>query len=163
MKILFLLFCFTFVGCFSIFHLNIWWAFLWPHLVTSSLHLCGVPPSARNTLPSSFYSGLRQAWLTPAHILRILVCVTCPDSTALGYTPLRWALEGAVLTASIYCLCVSQFWGVLFSSLTSTWAPGGDRLCLSVRSPAQDLWLWMFVEWMFKPHLIDPECLKVWH
>ena len=35
MKILFLLFCFMFVGCFPIFHLNIWWAFLWPHLVTS--------------------------------------------------------------------------------------------------------------------------------
>ena len=35
MKILFLLFCFMFVGCFSIFHLNIWWAFLWLYLVTS--------------------------------------------------------------------------------------------------------------------------------
>ena len=58
MKILFLLFCFMFVGCSSIFHLNVWWAFLWPYLVTSSLHLCGVPPSAGNILPSSSYSGL---------------------------------------------------------------------------------------------------------
>ena len=35
MKILFLLFCFMFVACFSIYHLNIWWAFLWLYLVTS--------------------------------------------------------------------------------------------------------------------------------
>ena len=35
----------------------------------------GAPPSAGNTLPSSFYSGLHQAWLTPVHLLRVHMCV----------------------------------------------------------------------------------------
>ena len=65
MKILSLLFCFMFLDCFSIFHLNIWWAFLWPHLVTSHF----VPRLS----PSYFYSGL-QAWLTPAHLQGPRVC-----------------------------------------------------------------------------------------
>ena len=65
MKILSLLFCFMFLDCFSIFHLNIWWAFLWPHLVTSHF--------APRLSPSYFYSGL-QAWLTPAHLQGPRVC-----------------------------------------------------------------------------------------
>ena len=65
MKILSLFFCFMFLNCFSIFHLNIWWAFLWPHLVTSHF--------APLRSPSSFYSGL-QAWLTPAHLQGPRVC-----------------------------------------------------------------------------------------
>ena len=44
------------------------------------------------------------------------------------------ASRGAMVPASVWCLGVSQFWGVLFSSPTSSWVPGGDRLCLSVIS-----------------------------
>ena len=149
MKILSLLFCFMFLDYFSIVHLNIWWAFLWPHLVTSHF--------APLQSPSSFYSGL-QAWLQL--IFRVHVCVTCPDSTALGYMPLLWAPMGAVLTISVYYVPI--LW-LLILFPHRFMSPGGDRLCLSVRSLAQDLWLWMFVKWMFKPSLTDAECLKVWH
>ena len=44
------------------------------------------------------------------------------------------ASRGAMVPASVWCLGVSQFWGVLFSSPTSSWVPGGDGLCLSVIS-----------------------------
>ena len=44
------------------------------------------------------------------------------------------ASRGAMVPASVWCLGVSQFWGVLFSYPTSSWAPGGDGLCLSVIS-----------------------------
>ena len=106
MKILSLLFCFMFVDYFSIFYLNILWSFLWLHLVTSdcTFLISPSPATAGNTLPCSFFSGLLQAWLTPTHLLRVHVCVTCPDSIALGYMPLLWAPMGAVLTVSVYSL-----------------------------------------------------------
>ena len=48
MKTLFLSFCFMFVDYFSIFYLNILWAFLWPHLVTSDFApFWGPPPLPR--------------------------------------------------------------------------------------------------------------------
>ena len=146
MKTLFLLFCFMFVDYFSIFYLNILWAFLWPHLVTSDFApFWGPPPcpAAGNTLPCSFFFGLLQAWLTPTHLLRVHVGVTCPDSTALGYMPLLWAPMGAVLTICVYYLPILWLLILFPHRFMSPW---GDRLCLSVRSPAQDLWLWMLNE-----------------
>ena len=130
---------------FSIFCLNIIWSFLWLHLVTSdcTFLLPASPATAGNTFPCSFFSGLLQAWLTPTHLLRVHVCVTCPDSTALGYTPLLWAPMGDVLTVSVYHLPI--LW-LLILFPHRFMSPGGDRLCLSVRSPAQDLWLWMLNE-----------------
>ena len=141
MKTLGCFLCFFFVEYFSIFHLNIWWViyFSTGHLEFSgsflsllTLHLCGGPPSAGNTLSSSLFSGLCQPWL---HLifsrstfmqlaLTPLLCVTqlCSD--------LLWGLCGCLFPIS----GVSQFWGVLFSSPTSSWAPGGDKLCLSVIS-----------------------------
>ena len=44
------------------------------------------------------------------------------------------ASRGAMVPASVWCLSASQFCDVLFSSPTSSWAPGGDGLCLSVIS-----------------------------
>ena len=44
------------------------------------------------------------------------------------------ASRGAMVPASVWCLGVSHFWGVLFSSPTSSWDPGGEGLCLSVIS-----------------------------
>ena len=44
------------------------------------------------------------------------------------------ASRRAMVPASVWCLGVSHFWGVLFSSPTSSWASGGEGLCLSVIS-----------------------------
>ena len=126
---------------FYIFHLNIWWVFYSStvylefsgiSLSLLTLHLCGGPPSDGNTLSSSLFSGLCQPWLQLIFsrstfmqlALTPLLCVTqlCSD--------LLWGLCGCLFPIS----GVSQFWGVLFSSPTSSWAPGGDKLCLSVIS-----------------------------
>ena len=149
MKILSLLFCFMFLDCFSIFHLNIWWAFLWPHLVTS--HFSPLRSS------SSFYSGL-QAWLQ--FIFRVHVCVTCPDSTAPSYISQLWAPLGAVMTVSVCCLPILWLLILFAHKFMSAWR--GKDMCFC-EEPGTDLWLWMFVEWMIKPSMIDLKCLQVWH
>ena len=134
MKILSLLFCFMFLDCFSIIHLNIWWAFLWPHLVTSHF--------APLQSPSSFYSGL-QAWLQL--IFRVHVCVTCPDSTAPSYIFQLWAPLGAVMTISVYCLLILWLLGLFAHKFMSAWRGQAVSFC---EEPGTDLWLWKFVEWM---------------
>ena len=110
-----------FLGCFSIFHLNIWWAFLWPHIVNSSWHLCGAPPSARNTLPSSFYSGLHQAWLcdlpwlhcSGAHVSVLGSCGGCADCLYL----LSW------------CLTILGYLILFPHKFTSLWRGQAVSLC----------------------------------
>ena len=49
-------------------------------------------------------------------------------------------------------------WGLLFFSSPSLWGPGrgGHFFLSSVRSPAQDKWLWMLAECMFKSCQIEP-------
>ena len=105
MKILFLLFCFMFVGCFSIFHLNIWWAFLWLYLVTSDfaplwgpLPLLGIHFLLPSTLASTKPDWLQFIFSgsTCVYDLPWLHCSSC--------TPLLWAPLGAVLTVSVHCL-----------------------------------------------------------
>ena len=162
MKTLFLSFCFMFVDYFSIFYLNILWAFLWPHLVTSDFApFWGPPPcpAAGNTLPCSFFFGLLQAWPTLTHLLRVHVCVTCPDSTALGYMPLLWAPMGAVLTISVYYVPILWLLILFPHRFMSPWRGQVVSFC---GEPSTGLVImnacWMNVE----SHLIDPECLKVW-
>ena len=147
MKILSLLFCFMFVGCFSIFHLNTCWAFLWPHLVTSHF-----APLQR---PSSFYSGL-QAWLQL--IFRVHVCVTCLDSTALSYIFQLWASLGAVMTISVYCLLILWLLVLFAHKFMSPWRGQAVSFC---EEPGTDLWLWKFVEWMFRPCWIDWKMFEI--
>ena len=149
MKILSLLFCFMFLDCFSIFHLNTWWAFLWPHLVTSHF--------APLQSPSSFYSGL-QAWLQL--IFRVHMYVTCLDSTAPSYISQLWAPLGAVMTVSVCCLPILWLLILFTHKFMSTWRGKDKSFC---EEPGTDLWLWMFVEWMIKPSMIDLKCLQVWH
>ena len=134
MKILSLLFCFMFLDCFSIFHLNIWWAFLWPHLVTS--HFSPLQS------PSSFYSGL-QAWLQL--IFRVHVCVTCPDSTAPSYISQLWAPLGAVMTVSVYCLPILWLLILFAHKFMSAWRGKDMSFC---EEPGTDSSVIMNVCWM---------------
>ena len=156
MKTLFLLFCFMFVDYFSIFYLNILWTFLWPHLVTSDfVPFWGLPPcpTAGNTLPWSFFSGLLQAWLTQTHLFRVHMCVTCPHLHAS-------ALSSHGRCADRPCLLSPNFvLPILFPHrFMSPWRGQAVSFC---EEPSTGLMI-MNVEWMFKPSLIDSKCLKVW-
>ena len=148
MKILSLLFCFMFLDCFSIFNLNIWWAFLWPHLVTSHF--------APLRSPSSFYSGL-QAWLTPAHLQGPRVC-DLPWLHCSGLHASALSSHGRCAD----CLCLSSPNLVVANSLPpqvhEPWRGQAVSFC---EEPSTGLMI-MNVEWMFKPSLIDSKCLKVW-
>lgn len=146
------IFCFAlFVEFFSIFDLNIWWVLilqhrvlriLWQHRVTSHFAPLWVPLPLLGIHSSYFFSGLRQARLTPAHLLRVHVRVTCPDSIAPSYTPLLCAPAGAVL-APLSNVLVSHNFGVVFSILLWVCQLLEGMGCVflsSVRSPAQDFW-----------------------
>ena len=156
MKTLGCFLCFFFVEYFSIFHLNIWWViyFSTGHLEFSgsflsllTLHLCGGPPSAGNTLSSSLFSGLCQPWLQLIFsrstfmqlALTPLLCVTQLCSELL------WGLCGCLCLMS-WCVTVL---GCLILFLHKLWAPGGDGLCLSVISeePGTGLVVWN-ARWM---------------
>ena len=147
MKILSLLFCFMFLDYFSIVHLNIWWAFLWPHLVTSHF--------APLQSPSSFYSGL-QAWLQL--IFMVHVCVTCLYSTAPSYIFQLWAPLGAVMTISVYCLLILWLLGLFAHKFMSAWRGQAVSFC---EEPGTGLWLWKFVEWMLRLRQIDPKLFEI--
>ena len=100
--------------------------------------------------------------LTPAYVLKIHIHATCSHSTALHYTILLWAPVGAVRLPLSNVWCVTSL-GVSYPLLPQVHEllEGMGFVCLSsVRSPAQDLWLWILVEWMFKPSFIDSKCLK---
>ena len=148
MKILSLLFCFMFLDCFSIFHLNTWWAFLWPHLVTSHF--------APLQSPSSFYSGL-QAWLQL--IFRVHMYVTCLDSTAPSYISQLWAPLGPVMTVSVYRLLILWLLVLFAHNFMSAWRGQAVSFC---EEPGTNLLLWKFVEWMFRPRRMTQKCLKLW-
>ena len=101
MKILSLLFCFMFLDCFSIFHLNTWWPFLWPHLVISHF--------APLQSPSSFSLASKPDWLQL--IFRVHMCVTCSDSTAQSYISQLWAPLGGSSQRWLSLSIVSKFCG----------------------------------------------------
>ena len=140
---------------FYIFHLNIWHSSL--SLLT--LHLCGGPPSAGNTLWSSLFSGLCQLWLQLIFsrstfmqlALTPLLCVTqfCSE--------LLWGLCGC-LFLMFCCLTVVgclilflhkfmsswRWWAVSFCHQWGAWPRTCGFECLLNGVQTQAHWSKMF-------------------
>ena len=82
------------------------------------------------------------------------------ESSRPEIEPLSAALGGQFLSMGPS----GKSWGLLFFSSPSSWGPGGGGhfFLSSMRSPTQDMWLWMLVECMFKSCHIEPNFFKVW-
>ena len=128
------------------------------------LSLCifvGAPPSAENTPSSSFFSGFHQATDSISSSQGLYVCDLLSFHCSELYDAALYSHWGCA-----DCLCLMswwQFWCCLFSSLTSSWAPGGDRLCLSVimEEPGMTVaYKYLLIE-CSNPSLIDPKWVVV--
>ena len=134
---------------------------LWQLPVPSYFAPLWGPPSSGNILLASLFPGLCQPWLqlTFSRCAFMQLVLTPLFHVTQLCSELLWGL--CRLPLSNVLVCHSS--GVSYSlppQVHELLEGMGCVFLSSVRSPAQDLWFWMLVEWMFKPSLIGPKCLK---
>ena len=95
--------------------------------------------------------------LTPAHLQGPCVCDLPWLHCSELHIPALGSL-GAVMTISVYCLLILWLLVLFAHKFMSPWRGQAVSFC---EEPGTDLWLWKFVEWMFRPCWIDWKMFEI--